>query len=240
MKFKTGMSVFRHIAAILILLGLDIHQKLRRTGSRTFLRATTGALSLSLLLMVIIGLVALRQVSRSVESLVEDSMIGVESSIAMRAVVRKTQVGLLRMQSEKDRRLTLEEMHALKTSMAELLRDYRKGVYSETDELNALKIEAKLSDYMQALQPIIENPNPEYTDMLSSEQAVRSLFDAIETAYQFNRQRIHSSAADARNSAKQALRIAYFLTWGFIAFIGTIILVYFAYRWLALPEELEI
>jgi hypothetical protein len=228
---------FRHLLSMLVLSMLDAHRKIRRMISRTLLRAVLGALALGLLAMVFSSLFALRQVTRSVKSLVGDSMIGVESAVSMRSAVRETQLQLLRMQTRPDRRLPASEVDAFRKKMTELLASYRAGIYEAEDEANVRRIEQRLFDYLRTLQPIVAQPQPQASESEVADQAARELVDAVETAYQFNRIRIHASADEAGNAAERALAVSNRLWWSFGLFALLTLVIYFSYRWLALPEE---
>ena len=228
-----------HSVSLLVLLMLDAYQRLRKVVSRAFLRSVVVLLSLGLLAMVITSLFALRQVTRSVESLVGDAMVGLESSVAMRAAVRETQLDLLRLQLTSERRLTGPGMAEFQANMTKLLQDYRAGIFEGEDAANARRIESNLGNYLAALEPVIDNPRPEPDAIRFADAAARELVDAVETAYQFNRLRVRLSADQAGSSAKHALNISKRLWWSFGIFTIFVALSYLAYRWLALPEENE-
>jgi hypothetical protein len=216
---------------------LDLHQRLRNRISRNFLRGTVGVLSSLLVVITFSSLLALIQITHSVQSLIGDSMVGLETSVAMRAAVRETQLDLLRLRLSSVRKLPSAEIEAFHKKMDGFLVSYRTGVFEEADEMNAKAIENGLQDYLTTLVPLSDNPKPDIDFILAADQSAKDLVDVVEHAYQFNRARIHASADEAGGSAKQALRIANRLGWSFGIFIVAIVLVYLAYRWLALPEE---
>lgn len=222
---------------MLALLMLDVHRSMRRMISRSFLRLLLGVLSLGLLAMVISSFYALQQVSRSMESLVGDSMIGVEAAVSMRAAVRETQIELLRIQITRGGHLPAADIAVLGNKMSELLRNYRVGVFVPEDEANAVRIEQRLALYIKSLQPISQEAQPVAADARAADQAAKELVDAIESAYQFNRIRIHTSADEVSNAVERALTISNRLLWSFALFAVLALLIYLAYRWAALPEE---
>lgn len=232
---RKGSSI-HHAGSLLLLLALDVHQRARRVISRTFLRAAAGLLSVGLLVMTFTSLYALRQVTRSVQSIIGDSMVGMEASVAMRAIVRETQLDLLRLRIASDRRLPVSKVAAFEGRIYTQLRSYRRGVFDVEDEKNARRIEEHLGLYLATLQPIIDDPQPDVVAFTGADEAARELVDAVETAYQFNRHRINVSAAEASDAARRALAISNRLWWSFAGFATIIVLIYLAYRWLALPE----
>ena len=74
------MHWVRHIAAVLLLAGLDINQRLRRRLNRAFLRVTMVLLSVMLAAVALSSLTALLQITESVKSLIGDDMVGVEAT----------------------------------------------------------------------------------------------------------------------------------------------------------------
>ena len=78
----------RHLIAFAALVGLEGFLRIRRHMNRAFLRPALAILSLGLLVMVLSSLFALGRITRSVESLVGDSLLGAETAVAMRATVR--------------------------------------------------------------------------------------------------------------------------------------------------------
>jgi hypothetical protein len=229
----------RHCLSLLVLLAVDMHRRSRRLVTLSALRVLAGLLGLLLFTMVISSLYALRQVTRSVESLIGDSMVGLESSVAMRAAVRETQLDLLRLQLMRDRRLQAAEVDALKVKVRGLLRDYRSGVFEPEDEINAERIEARLDNYLQALQSFVDVHQPLSENIAVADEAARRLVEAVETAYQFNRRRIHASADEAASVAQQALGVSNRLGWSLAAFIAFGIIAYGAFRWLAPPTDID-
>lgn len=216
---------------------IDLHQKLRNRVSRELLRVAVVIMSAILVAMVFSSVVALIRITRSVQSMIGDSMVGLEASVGMRATVRETQLDLLRLRLNPGRVLTSQEIEAFRGKMTSLVRNYRSGVFEDADEGNSRAIEAGLKLYLGALAPLRDNPQPPLEAILAADQEAKNLVDVVERAYQFNRERIHSSADEAGGAARQALRSANLLGWSFGLFIVCLALIYFAYRWLALPEE---
>jgi hypothetical protein len=229
-----------HLAATSMLALIDLHQGLRRRVSRNFLRVGVGILSSILLAIVFSSLLALIQITRSVQSLIGDSMVGLEAAVDMRAAVRETQLELLRLRMASDRKLEPAEIEAFRGNMGTLLASYHNGVLEEADQANARAIETALALYFSALGPLVGVSQPDTAHIQNADEAARRLISAVETAYQFNRARIHDSADEVGNSARQALRIANRLGWSFGIFIAGVLLIYFAYRALALPEESDV
>lgn len=227
----------KHLWALVILSALDLHHILRRAVSRAFLRIAVIALSLSLLVMVLSGVIALRKVTHSVQSLIADSMVGLESSISMRAVVREAQLDLLRVQMTSDRNLPLAGVEAFQRKMALLLQEYRKGAFEAEDEDYARLVEQRLEDYVEALQTLIRTRRLDTEMIRHADRMARQLIDAVEQAYQFNRMKLRASAQEADDAARVALKISNRMWWSLAAFAAGILLIYLAYRWLALPED---
>jgi len=237
MNAKRGYSWLGHLVALLVLLSLDTYKRLRRIISKTFLRMIVGALGSGLLVMVLSSLLALRQITHSVESLVGDSLVGMESSVAMRSAVRETQLDLLRLQLNPDRRLRKAEVDDFNRRLRHLLARYRTGIFETEDEANAQRIERRLAGYLDSLQPIIDAKHPESVAVKVADNAARELVEAVEQAYLYNRQRIHLSADEAGSAARRALQISNRLWWSFALFVFFMLLIYLASRWLALPES---
>jgi hypothetical protein len=220
----------------MLMLALDAHQALRRLLSRTMLRVTAIMLAVGLLLMVFSSLFALRQITHSVESLMVDSMVGLESAVAMRSAVRESQLQVLRGQANNNHRLLKAEVETFAQEFEELLGEYRAGLFDGQDERNVSIIERKFTDYQQALLPLVDIASPSSEAFGEADQAARSLIDAVEQAYQFNRAKVRTLAQDASDTAGRALQTSNRL-WGSLgAFAMCFLLIYLAYRWLALPE----
>jgi len=228
---------FRHTASVLLMLALDIHQRLRQLVSRTFLSVALAVISVSLLAMVVSGLLALRQVTHSVESLIDDAMVGLEASVAMRATVREVQLDLFRVQLRQDQQLSDSKWATFENRMQNLLEYYRTGSFDPEDEANAQRIEQRLVIFRQDLHPAIDRLNPSVELVRAADKSARELVDAVEMAYQFNRQRVHVSAEQASAAARRTLTIYYRLWWSFGIFTVLIAIIYFAYRWLAFPDD---
>lgn len=237
MSRQHRISWVRHGAALLVLWLLDLHGRLRRLVSQTFWRTTVVLFALLFLAMVASSLLALWQITRSVQSLIGDAMVGLESSVAMRSAVRETQLDLLRLKLESERRLSSGEVEALRLDLARLLQTYRTEVFEPEDEANAQFIERKLEGYLATLRPLVDNPRPETETIKVADTAARELVEAVERAYQFNRARIHQSAEEARTSAERAIHVSKLLWLSLALFVSAVALVYLVYRWLTLPEE---
>lgn len=229
----------RHLIALVVLAILDVHQRLRRRIGRNFLRVALGLLSVTLTVIVFSSLLALIQITRSVQSLIGDSMVGLEASVDMRAAVRETQTDLLRLRVDPERKLSADEIDAFRKRMDQLMTNYRTGAFEEADRRNARAIESAMDVYVAALLKLSDSPAVDTQAIQAADDLARQLLADVMTAYQFNRTRVHASADEASNAAGQALRIAKRLGWSFAIFFLGVLLTYFAYRWLALPEEMD-
>jgi hypothetical protein len=225
------------MAALSVLLLLDGHRKMRRLFSRAFLLAVVSILTGGLLVMVVSSLLALRQVTRSVESLIGGSMARLEMSVSMRSSVRETQLDLLRLRVGQGQRLDTTEARRFEKTITDLLHSYRAGIREEADNANADRIASRLGIYMAALQPIAAASTPATEAIRGADDAARELVEAVEAAYQFNREKVHQRAAEAGDAARLALQISNRLWWSFGVFALLIAIIYATYRWLALPEE---
>ena len=237
MRSKKKFYWFRHCAASGVLTVLVLHQRLRTRVSRNYLRVVMFILSALLLATVFSSVVALFRITQSVQSLIHDSMVGLEASVGMRASVRETQLDLLRLRLNPDRVLTSVEIEEFRGKMESLMRNYRSGVLEGADEGNSRAIENGLELYIGALASLRDTPQPPLEVILAADLEAKNLVDVVERAYQFNRERIHSSADEVGGAARQALRSANLLGWSCGLIIACLTLVYFVYRWLALPEE---
>ncbi len=229
-------SVLTRITALAVLVTLDAHQKVRRASSRTFLRVMTGVLAVGLVSIILSSLFALRQIATSVDSLIGDSMTGLESSVTMRSAVRETQLDLLRLRFASGKGLSSTEVKEFEKKITTLLRDYQENIYDSRDQINVRRIERRLTEYTAALAHVTEQTGGDAMAIKAADEAARSLIEAVELAYQFNLERVHQSANDARIAARQALHIFNRLLWSFVLFTVFVLLIYVAYRLLALPD----
>lgn len=237
MSTERRIPLFRHQGALVILVLLDGHRKLRRLFNRTFLLVVASILTAGLLVMVISSLLALRQVTRSVESLIGGSMARLEAAVAMRALVRETQLDLLRLRVGQGEKLDEAEAARFEAAVREILGSYRTDIRDEEEVANANRIAQRLGVYMAALTPLVTAGKPAADAIGGADDAARELVEAVESAYQFNREKVRQRAGEAKAAAHLALKISNRLWWSFGVFSLLIALTYAAYRWLALPEE---
>ncbi len=237
MSTEGRVPLTRHLAALAVLLLLDGHRKMRRIFSRTFLLAVVSILTGGLLVMVISSLLALRQVTRSVESLIGGSMARLELAVAMRAMVRETQLDLLRLRVGHGEKLDATEAARFESAMLDMIENYRTGIRDSVDSANADKISRSLRAYMAALTPLAQAGRPAAEAISGADDSARELVETVESAYQSNREKVRQRAGEAREAARLALRISNRLWWSFGVFALLIAVIYAAYRWLALPEE---
>jgi hypothetical protein len=227
----------RHLVVVGVLGLLDLHKALRRQLSRDFLRVVGLVLATILAIVVLFSLGALVQITRSIQSLITDSMVGLEASVDMRATVRSSQIDLLSIPTTTGKKMSADDVKGFLNNMNRLMVDYRTGIFDEVDRANADAIQGALDLYMLSLVPLLDKVNPGVAEIRSADQAARNLIEAVEDAYQFNRDRVHASADEAGGAARKALLIANRLGWSFGVFLVGIGCLYFAYRWLAMPED---
>jgi hypothetical protein len=237
MRSKKTFYLARHLTASGVLAVLDLHQRLRSRVSRNFLRVAMFGLSGILIATVFSSVIALVRITQSVQSLIGDSMVGLESAVGMRATVRESQLELLRLRLNPDRKLTSQEIDTFQDKMRALIGKYPRGIIEGMELSYSSAIENGLERYLAALDSLRNNSQPSLEAVLAADQEAKNLVDVVERAYQFNRERIHARADEAGGAARQALSNANLLGWGCALIIVCLALVYFVYRWLALPEE---
>lgn len=228
---------FRHFTSTVLLLTLDFNRWFRRRLDRAFLRTLTVLLGLLLAAIVLLSLTALMRITGSVNSLIVDTMVGVESSVSMRSAMRETRLDVLHLRLESNLRISEKEVTTLQRTFGDLLQKYRAGAFEPEDRRTAEAIEREVNAYVAALQPLVENAHPADAQIEAADMEGDKVLDLVEVAYEYNRARLHVSANEANTAARQALLLSKRLWWGFAVITGTMVLIYFAYRWLALPEE---
>lgn len=231
------MHWLRHVVAMILLVALDFNQRLRRRLNRAFLRVTMVLLCVMLAAIALSSLTALLRIIDSVKSLVGDAMVGVEASVSMRSAMRETRLDLLHLRLENNLRISAKEVETLQQTSSQLLAEYRTGALEDEDRQNASMIEETFKTYLATLRPLIDEPQPSTEAIERADAAGSRVLDMVERAYEYNRDRLHENAEEATVSAKNALRLSNILWWSFAALMVAILLLYFAYRWLAPPEE---
>lgn len=222
------------------LAGLDLSQGIKRRLNRAFLQVTMALLSVVLVAMVLSSLSALLQITKNVQSLIGDAMVGVETAMSMRSAIRETRLDLLHLRLENGLRISAREVQILRQNFTRLLADYREGALEDQDKANALQIAVSLDFYATALEPLVDNSQPETKAIEAADEAADVLVDKIERAYEYNRSGLHENARAANVAAKKALQVSIWLCSAFAVIMTAMALIFLIYRWLEPPEEREI
>lgn len=228
---------FRHLGSIALLVSLDINHRLRRRLNRGFLRVTIGLLGILLAAIALSSLTALLDITNNVRALIGDALVGVEASVSMRSAMRETRLDLLHLRLDSNLQISAAEVDRLQVNFTDLLSKYRTGAFEQEDMQTAAAIEQALGAYLVRLRPLVDNPQPSIREIETADTAGAQVLELVERAYEYNRARLHDSAQAASVSAQNALRLSTRLWWGFAVVMSSILLLYLAYRWLALPDE---
>jgi hypothetical protein len=227
----------RHLGSIALLVSLDINHRLRQRLNRGFLRVTIGLLGILLAAIALSSLTALLNITNSVRALIGDALVGVEASVSMRSAMRETRLDLLHLRLDSNLQISAAEVDRLQVNFTDLLSKYRTGAFEKEDMQTAAAIEQALRAYLTRLRPLVANLQPSIREIETADTAGAQVLELVEQAYEYNRARLHDSAQAASISAQNALSLSTRLWWGFAVVMSSILLLYLAYRWLALPDQ---
>jgi hypothetical protein len=230
-------SVFFHLGAFLLLTGLD-----QALGLRHWLLRNLRPL-LGLGFVAVVGLIAgvslysLTQIASSTRLLINDAVTGLESTALMRPLVVELHFDVWRQASIPGHQLTMARVEAFETQFATALKQYRDGAFTPPDQQIAVEIEEAAGAYVNALQPLLDNPFPTQEQLTLADNSMELLMSTIAQGRQFNLGRLRVTAEQARTEADSALRFSYWM-WGLfglvLAFFSFLMLVF---RWIGAPDK---
>ncbi len=237
MSARKERSWFGHLIALGILSAIDAHKLARRLFRHTLLKAIALIAALMLVAIMISSLISVWQVARGVQSMTENALVGLESSVAMRAMARESQLEMLRVNPGLSSRFSRADIERFSRELRALLGTYRQS--SQEAEVRARLIEERLAIYVASTEAITASARPDTDAIQAADSAARDLVNAVEEAYQSNRVKLRLIAEEARQSTARALGLAKILWVCLAVIVAGVLLVYAAYQWLALPEEGE-
>jgi hypothetical protein len=169
--------------------------------------------------------------------LIDDAVTGLESTALMRPLVVEIHFDVLRQTSIPGHQLTMARVEAFETQFASVLKQYRDGAFTPPDQQIADEIQQAAEAYVNALQPLLDNPFPKPEQLVLADAAMEALMNDIAQGRQFNLGRLRVTAEQARAEAGSALQFSYWM-WGLFgaALILSACLV-LAFRLIGAPEK---
>ncbi len=224
--------------SMLLLATIDLHRWLRRAISRAFLRVVLVVLVAGMVLMVFSSMLALRSVTLSVRNLIDDSLVGLESAVALRSAVRESHLEVLRLNPEGEQGLSENALQVLETNASEQLSRFLEAASEQQDKVSADLIQDRLAAYLAVFRELVGRA-PNRQIISKADVAAKNLTAAIDEVYQSNRSRVRNSVQEAGGAARAALNISTRLWWSFAIAALCCVVIALAYRWLALPENFD-
>ncbi len=226
-----------HLGVLVLLTGLDRALWLRQWLLRR-LRPVLGLTFVGVVgLIAAVSLYRLTQIASSTRLLIDDAVTGLESAALMRPLVVEIHFDALRQASIPGRQLTMARVEAFETQFASALKQYRNGAFTPPDRQIASDIQQAAAAYVDALQPLLDNPFPKPEQLTSADTSVEALMGEIAQGRQFNLGRLRLTAEQARSEADAALQFSYWM-WGLfgaaLALSAGLVLVF---RWIGAPEK---
>jgi len=231
-------SFFFHLAALALLVGLDRALWLRGWILRRFRFLFLGGFALAACAIAGVSLFSLTRIAGSSRLLIDDAMTGLESTALMRPLVVELQFDVLRQAYVPGQQLTSARVDEFERRFDAALATYRRGAFTAPDQAIGDEIHGLVTAYVDALQPLVDNPFPTKEQLLLADSTMEQLTDEISQGRQFNLGRLRLTAEQARSEADSALEFSYW-TWrgfGLVVVLGAALVL--MYRWIGAPDKL--